>query len=228
MRLRLRQMDRPQCGSGGVREDYNLPLHVGALFIILTVSASACAFALVVTKVPALRINPRFLFAVRHFGTGVLLATAFVHLLPTAFISLTDPCLPGFWNDEYPAMAGAIALASVFAIATLEMVFSPGRHCGESVEHLTRSEEEHRASTQKERQSNALEVPGAPSKYLTALSREMMTDLQRCCKRTAVRAQTIRTIAEQRPAIFSDCRAGSRADRRHRVGRRKSRCTCRP
>lgn len=163
MRLRLRQMDRPQCGSGGVQEDYNLPLHVGALFIILTVSASACAFALVVTKVPALRINPRFLFAVRHFGTGVLLATAFVHLLPTAFISLTDPCLPGFWNDEYPAMAGAIALASVFAIATLEMVFSPGRHCGESVEHLTRSEEERRASTQKERQSNALEVPGAPS-----------------------------------------------------------------
>ncbi|KAL2412782.1 Zinc-regulated transporter 2 [Exophiala dermatitidis] len=76
---------------------------------------------------PRLRIPPTFLFIVRHFGTGVLLATAFVHLLPTAFVSLNDPCLPAFWNEDYPAMPGAIALASVFIIAVIEMVFSPGR-----------------------------------------------------------------------------------------------------
>ncbi|KAF3938513.1 hypothetical protein ABW19_dt0206640 [Dactylella cylindrospora] len=73
-------------------------------------------------KSTVLTDNSRFL--ARHFGTGVLLATAFVHLLPTAFISLTDPCLPKFWTETYPAMAGAIALAAVFFVVTIEMIFS--------------------------------------------------------------------------------------------------------
>jgi zinc transporter 1/2/3 len=58
------------------------------------------------------------------FGTGVLIATAFVHLLPTAFTSLTDPCLPPFWNTGYPAMAGLIAMISVFVVVSIEMFFS--------------------------------------------------------------------------------------------------------
>ncbi|KAK9491428.1 Zinc/iron permease [Lipomyces doorenjongii] len=106
---------------------YDLPFHVGALAIILTVSTLACAFPLVAVKFPALCIPANFLFVIRHFGTGVLIATAFVHLLPTAFISLTDPCLPSLWNERYPAMAGAISLAAVFLITVIEMVFSHGR-----------------------------------------------------------------------------------------------------
>ncbi|KFY12668.1 hypothetical protein V492_03747 [Pseudogymnoascus sp. VKM F-4246] len=119
---------KPSCGTASNGEDYNLNLHIAAVFIILFVSSTACAFPLVVVKAPRLRIPPTFLFVVRHFGTGVLIATAFVHLLPTAFISLTDPCLPDFWNKDYPAMAGALALAAVFLIAVVEMVFSPGKN----------------------------------------------------------------------------------------------------
>ncbi|KAK9374030.1 Zinc/iron permease [Lipomyces chichibuensis] len=119
---------RSTCGGGlMLARSYDLPFHVGALVIILTVSTLACAFPLVAVKFPALCIPANFLFVVRHFGTGVLIATAFVHLLPTAFISLTDPCLPALWNDRYPAMAGAIALAAVFLITVIEMVFSHGR-----------------------------------------------------------------------------------------------------
>lgn len=115
------------CGTGTRKEDYNLPLHVGALFIILGVSAGACALPLVALKVPQLHIPAKALFVFRHFGTGVLIATAFVHLFPTAFVSLTDPCLPSFFNEQYPAFAGAIALAAVFIITIAEMIFSPGR-----------------------------------------------------------------------------------------------------
>lgn len=115
------------CGLSTRREDYKLGLHVGALFIILAVSAGACALPLLALRVPRLRIPSQALFIFRHFGTGVLLATAFVHLLPTAFVSLTDPCLPPFFNKKYPAFAGAIALASVFIITIAEMIFSPGR-----------------------------------------------------------------------------------------------------
>lgn len=117
------------CASGGVSGDtYNTPLHVGALLIVLFVSGTACAFPLLATKFPALRIPGRFFFAVRHFGTGVLLATAFVHLLPTAFLSLGDPCLSGFWIRDYPAMPGAIVLAGIFLVTVVEMVFHPSRH----------------------------------------------------------------------------------------------------
>jgi zinc transporter 1/2/3 len=110
-------------------DDYNLGLHVGSLFVVLAVSSLACAFPLLVLRFPRLRIPTCVLFVVRHFGTGVLLATAFVHLLPTAFISLGDPCLSGFWTDDYPAMPGAIALLAIFLIAGIEMTFSPEKRC---------------------------------------------------------------------------------------------------
>lgn len=54
----------------------------------------------------------------------MLLATAFIHLLPTAFISMTDPCLPDFWNKTYPQMAGLVAMAAVFMVVMIEMFFA--------------------------------------------------------------------------------------------------------
>ncbi|KAL8690669.1 MAG: hypothetical protein Q9224_004355 [Gallowayella concinna] len=85
---------------------------------------AACSFPIVARRFPRLPIPHYFLFISRHFGTGVLIATAFVHLLPTAFVSLTDPCLPNFWNKGYPAMAGFIAMTSVLAVVAIEMFFA--------------------------------------------------------------------------------------------------------
>ncbi|GAB7354079.1 hypothetical protein MBLNU459_g4653t1 [Dothideomycetes sp. NU459] len=116
--------DRPQCGSRGARQEYNTPLHVFALFLILTLSTFACSFPIVVRRIPRISVPHHFLFLSRHFGTGVLIATGFVHLLPTAFTSLTDPCLPSFWNEGYPAMAGFIAMISVMVVVGVEMFFA--------------------------------------------------------------------------------------------------------
>ncbi|KAJ5582904.1 hypothetical protein N7535_001524 [Penicillium sp. DV-2018c] len=104
------------CAQGGTRGAYDLPLHVAALFIILGTSSIACAFPILATRFPRMHIPPAFLFFVTHFGTGVLIATAFVHLLPTAFTSLGDPCLSNFWTRDYPAMPGAIALGGIFLV----------------------------------------------------------------------------------------------------------------
>jgi len=130
--LRRRQDD----GLGGCHSgiaynpaEYNLNLHIGSVFVVLAVSTFACAFPMLVLRFPRLRIPARVLFVVRHFGTGVLIATAFVHLLPTAFISLGDPCLSGFWTEDYPAMPGAITLLAIFLIAGIEMSFSPEKRC---------------------------------------------------------------------------------------------------
>jgi zinc transporter ZupT len=132
---------RDGCAVGGTQPDYNLPFHVGGLFIILFVSGTACAFPILVIKFPRLRIPATFLFSAKHFGTGVLIATAFVHLLPTAFLSLSNPCLSSFWTEDYQAAPGAIMLASIFFVTIIEMVFSPGRHCcggNEGVKGVTR------------------------------------------------------------------------------------------
>jgi zinc transporter 1/2/3 len=84
----------------------------------------------------------QFLFLSRHFGTGVLIATAFVHLLPTAFNSLTDPCLPSFWNHGYPAMAGFIAMMSVMVVVGVEMFFATkGAGHSHSSEYVTPGEQ---------------------------------------------------------------------------------------
>lgn len=118
------------CGQGRAadKSEYNTPLHAGAVIIIWFVSTLSCVFPILAKRFPGLRIPNRFFFSVRHFGTGVLIATAFVHLLPTAFISLGDPCLGDFWTEDYDAMPGAIALAAIFFVAVIEMVFHPSRH----------------------------------------------------------------------------------------------------
>jgi zinc transporter 1/2/3 len=84
----------------------------------------ACSFPIIVKRFPGVPVPHQFLFLSRHFGTGVLIATAFVHLLPTAFESLTDPCLPYFWNQGYSATPGLIAMTSVFIVVGIEMIFA--------------------------------------------------------------------------------------------------------
>ncbi|KAK2877029.1 hypothetical protein FQN49_001479 [Arthroderma sp. PD_2] len=115
---------RRSCGSKNSANSYNTPVHVAALFLILGLSTFACAFPIIARRFPRLPIPRRFLFLSRHFGTGVLIATAFVHLLPTAFISLTSPCLPRFWNKGYPAFAGLVAMVAVLMVVCIEMFFA--------------------------------------------------------------------------------------------------------
>ncbi|QDS67762.1 hypothetical protein FKW77_006324 [Venturia effusa] len=115
--------ERPACG-GKNKGRYNTPIHVGALVLILALSTIACAFPIIARKYPHLPIPHQFIFLSRHFGTGVLIATAFVHLFPTAYISLTDPCLPSFWNQGYPAMPGLIAMISVLTVVGIEQFFA--------------------------------------------------------------------------------------------------------
>ncbi|ORY56598.1 ZIP zinc transporter-domain-containing protein [Pseudomassariella vexata] len=119
---------RAECQHGGTEgSNDNLSLRVGAVFIILGVSSLACLFPILAVKFPGLKMPAGFFFAVRHFGTGVLIATAFVHLLPTAFTLLGNPCLPQFWTNDYPAMPGAIALSGIFIVTVVEMVLHPAR-----------------------------------------------------------------------------------------------------
>lgn len=127
------EVTKPQCGSGK-KGSYNTSAHVFALVLILALSTIACGFPLISRRSSKSAGPGRFIFISQHFGTGVLIATAFVHLLPTAFTSLTDPCLPYFFNERYPPLAGLIAMFSALTVVGLEM-FLTTRGAGHSHSH---------------------------------------------------------------------------------------------
>jgi zinc transporter 1/2/3 len=165
-------MKRSKCADGGISGDaYDLSLHVAALFIILGTSTVACAFPILAIRFPRLHIPASFLFFVSHFGTGVLIATAFVHLLPTAFTSLGNPCLPDFWTKDYPAIPGAIALGGIFLVTIIEMVFSPaqkvcrGGRIGEDQRDISPRQERNSGDTETDIEyPNQLQSP-TPNSY---------------------------------------------------------------
>lgn len=115
---------RRQCGSEGNTEEYSTGLHIFALFLIMTCGTLACSFPVLVKAFPKLAISQHALFISRHFGTGVLIALAFAHLLPTAFENLWNECLPYVWTEGYDAMPGVIAMAAALAVVLVEMGFS--------------------------------------------------------------------------------------------------------
>lgn len=125
---------RPACGSGK-RGNYETGLHIFALFLILLISTLACGFPLLSRRANKGMRPSKIIFLCQHFGTGVLIATAFVHLLPTAFLSLTDPCLPPFFNQGYEPLAGLIAMAFAISVVWIESYLTT-RGAGHSHSHM--------------------------------------------------------------------------------------------
>lgn len=51
----------------------------------------------------------------------VILATAFIHILPSAMNAFTDECLPESWKD-YEAYAGVFAMVAILAMQLIEFI----------------------------------------------------------------------------------------------------------
>ena len=56
----------------------------------------------------------------RIVGTGVILATAFIHMLPESLEQFSSPCLTGGWTN-YGAFAGVFCMIASFALQLLEL-----------------------------------------------------------------------------------------------------------
>ncbi|KAG6137734.1 hypothetical protein E4U28_004446 [Claviceps purpurea] len=111
--------EKPQCG-GRQQGWYDTAAHVFALLLILALSTLACGFPLLSRQATTGKRQTNIIFYSQHIGTGVLLATAFVHLLPMAFESLTDPCLPYFFSKGYKPLPGLVAMVSAIMVVGVE------------------------------------------------------------------------------------------------------------
>jgi len=95
-------------------------LRIGSVFVILVTSGFGAFFPVLTKRSNWLKVpNAVFEFA-KYFGSGVIIATAFIHLLASAISELGSPCLSPAWQVyPYPL---ALAMLSLFGIFIIEIV----------------------------------------------------------------------------------------------------------
>lgn len=107
--------------AGG--NDYNgrLGARISALFVILIVSTAVTFFPVVAKRVRWLKIPTYVYLFARYFGAGVIVATAFIHLLDPAYDEIGPAScvgMTGHWADY--AWCPGIVLTSVILIFLLD------------------------------------------------------------------------------------------------------------
>lgn len=107
------------CALAASANDYNgqLGARISALFVILIVSTLATFFPVVAKRVPRMHIPLYVYLFARYFGAGVIIATAFIHLLDPAYTEIgPDTCvgMTGGWATY--SWCPAIVLTSVMII----------------------------------------------------------------------------------------------------------------
>ncbi|KAH3683589.1 hypothetical protein WICPIJ_005436 [Wickerhamomyces pijperi] len=109
----------PQCATSN---DYNGSdnLRILSLFMILLSSMIGTFFPILSSRYSFVRLPDWCWFIGKFFGSGVIIATGFIHLLQPANEALNDDCLGPVWTG-YP-FAFAICLVSLFVLFFSEIV----------------------------------------------------------------------------------------------------------
>ncbi|KAL3231633.1 Zinc-regulated transporter 2 [Nakaseomyces bracarensis] len=111
--------EQPQCEEEN-EFDGKTKLRILAVFMVLISSAIGVYFPLLASRYSFVRVPSWVFFIAKFFGSGVIIATAFVHLLEPAADNLGNPCLGGTFAD-YPWAFG-ICLMSLFLLFLVEIV----------------------------------------------------------------------------------------------------------
>jgi zinc transporter 1/2/3 len=105
--------------------DYNghLGERISALFVILIVPTASTFFPVLATRVRRLRIPLYMYLFARYFGSGVIIATAFIHLLDPAYGEIgPNTCVGMTGNWAGYSWPPAIAMSSVMMIFLLDFL----------------------------------------------------------------------------------------------------------
>ncbi|KXS16018.1 Zinc/iron permease [Gonapodya prolifera JEL478] len=122
-------------------------LHIAAVFIQVAISLSGTLIPILLKKFNlASQWTDTAFDIVRNFGTGVILATGFVHMLIPAAQLLTSPCLPSGWTDYSGlpavfAMAGIMVVQFVQTAASALLTYSMSRRVSTGSEDPEKSKE---------------------------------------------------------------------------------------
>ncbi|KAG5186524.1 hypothetical protein JKP88DRAFT_195725 [Tribonema minus] len=100
-------------------ENYSVGDHVGGLFIILACGGLGALLPVLAYRFPRLKPYDDVVTFGNFFGAGVVLATAFIHMIPPAIANLSNPCL-GPITEDYEPLALLITMAAIFLMQLLE------------------------------------------------------------------------------------------------------------
>lgn len=104
-------------------ESYNMHLAVVSVFVMLIISFAGAAFPALL----AIKRHPYLILAIKlgsFAGSGVLLATGFVHMLLSAEENLSNPCLSEAWRAKYPAWGFLFAVITIVLLQVLDYVLA--------------------------------------------------------------------------------------------------------
>ncbi|OQR84815.1 Zinc (Zn2)-Iron (Fe2) Permease (ZIP) Family [Achlya hypogyna] len=109
--------DHGECGEvEGDPDTYDTNLHIAAAFIVFAASIVGAMLPVISSYVPCLRRNQSGMEMLSSFGFGVVISTAFVHMIPPAITTLNNKCL----GLNYEGVAMVIVLATIYLMQLLE------------------------------------------------------------------------------------------------------------
>jgi zinc transporter 1/2/3 len=91
--------------------EYNIPLRVGLLFVILVTSAFGVFMPILTTRFNIISQTNIIFVVLKQFGTGIVISTAFVHLFTHADLMFGNSCLGEL---QYEGTTAAIFMAGLF------------------------------------------------------------------------------------------------------------------
>ncbi|KUJ21885.1 ZIP zinc/iron transport family [Mollisia scopiformis] len=108
-----------ECDNGN-GFDGRLGLRVSSVFVIGIGSMLGALLPIAAARTKRMHVPPVAFFITKYFGSGVIIATAFIHLLSPATQALQSPCLTGPITDY--SWAEGIALMTVFTMFFIELM----------------------------------------------------------------------------------------------------------
>lgn len=104
----------------GNEYDGRLGLRIIAIFVIWLGSSVGACFPIYAKRNKGLKVPEWTFFVAKYFGSGVIVATAFIHLLAPAYEALTNECLTGPIT-EYAWVEG-IVMITIFVLFFVELM----------------------------------------------------------------------------------------------------------
>ncbi|KAL9616370.1 MAG: hypothetical protein Q9160_008764 [Pyrenula sp. 1 TL-2023] len=156
----VRRDDDTTCDSGN---DYDgrMGIRIASIFVILVGSLLGATLPIFLQGDKNSRSLRHLFFFFKYFGSGVIVATAFIHLLSPAVEALTDPCLSGAITD-YPWYAGIMLMGifMCFFVELMIMKFKAMGSCGGHAHRERSSEDKTESEVGVSMQHRRSNVPG--------------------------------------------------------------------
>lgn len=111
----------PQCAVTP-NDESQFNLRIVSIFVILVGSALGAIAPVIMARSRTMRVPKLAFFVAKYFGSGVIISTAWMHLLSPASQALNDPCLGNILPDYDWAMG--IGLITVMVMFLIELIVS--------------------------------------------------------------------------------------------------------